>query len=71
VVPETSGGVQICIDAKPFNEHVQWEVHLMPKVDTTLPQLTGAVHGNLFYLIKLLIVTLLNKTHAAYTHRYY
>ena len=41
VVPKDSGAVQIC-DLKPLNENVLREVHPMPKVDTTLTQLSGA-----------------------------
>jgi len=39
VVPKASGAVRICVDMKPLNES---EIHPMPKVDTTLAQLTGA-----------------------------
>ena len=42
VVPKSSGAVQICVDMKPLNENVLREVHPIPKVDTTLAQLTGA-----------------------------
>ena len=42
VVPKASGAVQICVDMKPLNENVLREVHPMPKVDTTLAQLTSA-----------------------------
>ena len=42
MVPKSSGAVRICVDMKPLNEHVLREVHPMPKVDTTLAQLTGA-----------------------------
>jgi len=42
VVPKPSGAVRICVDMKPLNESVLREVHPMPKVDTTLAQLTGA-----------------------------
>ena len=42
LVPKSSGAVRICVDMKPLNEHVLREVHPMPKVDTTLAQLTGA-----------------------------
>ena len=42
VVPKPSGAVHICVDMKPRNENVLREVHPMPKVDTTLAQLTGA-----------------------------
>ena len=41
VVPKPSGAVRICVDMKPLNENVLREVHPMPKVDTTLAQLTG------------------------------
>jgi len=41
VVPKALGAVRICVDMKPLNESVLCE-HLMPKVDTTLAQLTGA-----------------------------
>ena len=43
IVPKASGAVRICVDMKPLNENVLREVHPMPKVDTTLAQLTGAV----------------------------
>ena len=42
VVPKDSGAVQICVDLKPLNENVLREVHPMPKVETTLAQLSGA-----------------------------
>ena len=42
VVPKDSGAVRICVDHKPLNENVLREVHPMPKVDTTLTQLSGA-----------------------------
>ena len=42
VVSKASGAVRICVDMKPLNEDVLQEVHPMPKVDTTLVQLTGA-----------------------------
>ena len=42
VVPKDSGAVRICVDLKPLNENVLREVHPMPKVDTTLAQLSGA-----------------------------
>lgn len=41
VVPKPSGAVHICVDMKPLNKKVLREVHPMPKVDTTLAQLTG------------------------------
>ena len=42
VVPKDSGAVRICVDLKPLNESVLREVYPMPKVDTTLAQLSGA-----------------------------
>ena len=42
VVPKPSGTVRIYVDMKPLNDNVLQEVHPMPKVDTTLAQLTGA-----------------------------
>ena len=42
VVPKASGAVRICVDMNPLNENVLREIHPMPKVDTTLAQLTGA-----------------------------
>ena len=42
VVPKDGGAVCICVDLKPLNECVLREVHPMPKVDTTLAQLSGA-----------------------------
>ena len=42
VVPKASGAIRICVDMKPLNENVLREIHPMPKVDTTLAQLTGA-----------------------------
>ena len=42
VVPKASGSVRICVDMKPLNENVLRETHPMPKVDTTLAQMTGA-----------------------------
>lgn len=42
VVPKASGAIRICVDMKPLNENVLQEVHPMPKVDTTLAQLTSA-----------------------------
>ena len=42
VVTKPSGAVRICVDMKLLNENVLREVHPMPKVDTTLAQLTGA-----------------------------
>ena len=42
VVPKDSGAVRICVDLKPHNENVLREIHPMPKVDTTLAQLSGA-----------------------------
>ena len=42
VVPKGSGAVRICVDLKPLNENVLREVHPLPKVETTLAQLSGA-----------------------------
>ena len=42
VVPKEGRAVHICVDLKPLNEGVLREVHPMPKVDTTLVQLSGA-----------------------------
>ena len=42
VVPKDSGAARICVDLKPLNESVLREVYPMPKVDTTLAQLSGA-----------------------------
>ena len=42
VVPKDSGAVQICVDLKPLNESVLREVYPMPKVNTTLAQLSEA-----------------------------
>ena len=41
-VPKKSGDVRICVDLKPLNESVLWEVRPMQKVDETLAQLAGA-----------------------------
>ena len=41
VVPKDCGVVRICVDLKPLNEIVSRELHPMPKVDTTLAQLSG------------------------------
>ena len=42
VVPKRSGALRICVDLKPLNQSVLGEVHLIPKVDRTLAQLSGA-----------------------------
>ena len=42
VVPKRSGEVRICVDLKFLNESVLREVHPLPKVETTLSQLSGA-----------------------------
>ena len=42
VVPKDCEAVRICVDLKSLNENVLREVHPMPKVDTTLAQLSGA-----------------------------
>ena len=48
VVPKASGAARICLDMKPLNENVLRENHPMPKVDTTLAQLTGATISTIF-----------------------
>ena len=42
VVPNQYGEVRICVDLKPLNENVLREVHPLPKVETTLSQLSVA-----------------------------
>ena len=42
MVPKPFVSVLICVDLKPLNKSVMRELHLLPKVDTTLAQLTGA-----------------------------
>ena len=42
VVPKKLGAVRICVDLKPLNESVSWEVHPIPKVDDMLGKLAGA-----------------------------
>ena len=42
VVPKGTSAVRICVDLRPLNQNVLWEVHPIPKVDTTLAQLSGA-----------------------------
>ena len=42
VIPKKEGSVRICLDLKPLNQTVLWEVHPIPKVDDTLAQLAGA-----------------------------
>ena len=42
VVPKASGEVHMCVNLKPLNQSVLREVHLLPKVKTTLVQLAGA-----------------------------
>ena len=42
VVPKSSGRVCICVDLKPLNQSVLRGVHPLPKVKTTLAQLSGA-----------------------------
>ena len=42
VVPKSSGEVRICVDLKPLNESVLREVKPLPRVETTLAQLSGA-----------------------------
>ena len=36
VVPKKEGSVRICVDLKPLNQSVLWEVYPIPKVDDTL-----------------------------------
>lgn len=42
VVPKPSGRVRICVDMKPLNENVLREYYPLPKVDSTLAQLSGS-----------------------------
>ena len=42
VVLKPSGKVRICVDLKPLIENVLRELHPLPKVDSTLAQLSGA-----------------------------
>ena len=42
VVPKRSGAIRICIDLKPLNESLLYEVHPIPTVDDTLEQPSGA-----------------------------
>ena len=42
VFPKRSCDVRICVDLKALNENVMREVHPIPRVDSTLAQLTGA-----------------------------
>ena len=42
VVPKQDGAVRVCVDLKGLNETVLVETHLIPGVDDTLAQLTGA-----------------------------
>ena len=42
VVPKGTSAVRICVDLRPLNENVLREVHPIPKVETTLAQLSGA-----------------------------
>ena len=42
IIPKNSGAVWLCVDLKPLNESVLWEVHPMTKADTTLALLSGA-----------------------------
>lgn len=42
VVPKETGAVPIYVDLKPLNESVLRGVHPLPKLDTTLAQLSGA-----------------------------
>lgn len=42
VVPKKSGEIRICVDLKPLNKCILWEVHPLPKVDKTLALLSRA-----------------------------
>ena len=42
VVPKRDGKIRICVDLKPLNESVLRKIHLLPIVDVTLAQLSGA-----------------------------
>ena len=42
VVPKQGGAVRVCVDLKGLNENVLRETHLIPGVNDTLAQLTGA-----------------------------
>ena len=41
-VPKSSGEVRIRVDLKPLNQSILKEVHIFPKVETTLAQLARA-----------------------------
>ena len=41
VIPKGTGAVCICVDLRPLNKNVLQEVHPIPKVETTLAQLSG------------------------------
>jgi len=42
VVKKKNGGVRVCVDLKPLNRCVLQEHHLLPKINDTLAQLSGA-----------------------------
>lgn len=42
VVTKESGSIQISVDLKPLNRNILQEVHLLPKVDNVLAQLSEA-----------------------------
>ena len=42
VVSKDSAAVWIYVDLKPLNKNDLWEVHPIPKVETTQAQLSGA-----------------------------
>ena len=42
IVPKCSGDVRLCVDLKALNESVMRKAHSIPKVDSTLAQLSGA-----------------------------
>ena len=41
-VPKRNGDVRICVDLRPLNRNVMREIHLLPKVDDILTQISGA-----------------------------
>ena len=45
IVPKCSGDVRICVDLKALNESVKRETHPIPKVDSVLAQLSGALYS--------------------------
>ena len=41
-MPKKSGSARICMDFRPYNEHVLREAFPLPKIDETLAKLAGA-----------------------------